>query len=249
MDAAPSIRPTLRQRARPLLPFAVTVVAGVAALWTWSWWRHRARAARRADIEAIDREDAALVRALRDRLAPLRRADVMAAPAGACPPDVTGPLALVEKPVLDWMIDGGSAAPPAATLALRSPVFQHLSGSWIVSADGIEERHAAITALAEARFVAVSTAVITPVTTTGEHSFEGGGAEGEIAIGDLARGQFVCRYHVASQPTAVFSVRALGTPGNPVADERDAIERAYREDANAGLALVAPAATLLLPDR
>lgn len=249
-DDVPSLRP-------PLLPLRA-LLAGVALLAAGTGavlggialrdWRAQRRTEAALQATAQDR---AIAEQIIAHIAALRHADMTAAPTTACPPAVTGKLPLVEKPVLDWLVDDGSEqARPQPTLTVRSPVFHYLDGSRTPSVDdrsAIEARHAAVVALRSARYLAVVSGDATAVTAKSETIFEGGEVDATVAIGEITAGRFVCSVRFTSQPAMILWLRQRSAEANRGAERqaaREAMTRAFQVEASKQLAVVAPGATL-----
>lgn len=249
-DDLPSLRP-------PLLPLRA-LLAGVALLTAGTGaivggialrdWRAQRRTEAALQATAQDR---AIAEQIIAHVAALRHADMTTAPPTACPPGVTGKLPLIEKLVFDWLVDDDSAErQPQLTLAVRSPVFHYLDGSWTPSIDdrrAIEARHAALVALRSARYLAVVSGDATAVTAKSEMIFEGGEVDATVAIGEITAGRFVCSVRFTSQPAMILWLRQRSAEANRGAERhaaREAMTRAFQVEAGKQLASVAPGATL-----
>jgi len=135
-DDVPSLRPSLLPPLGAVVASLglVAVIGGavLGALAIRDWHDQRR-------IEAVQRTSAHS-RAVADQIiahfSALRRANAAGAESTSCPPSVTGKIPVIEKPVLDWLVDDGDdAEQPRPALAVRSPVFHYLDGSRVPGFD------------------------------------------------------------------------------------------------------------------
>ena len=250
-DDVPSLRPSLLPPLGALVVSLglVAVIGGaiVGALAVRTWRDQRR-------IEAAQ-QTSAHSRAVADQIVAhfgaLRRADATGAESTSCPPSVIGKIPVIEKPVLDWLVDDGDAEQPRPALAVRSPVFHYLDGSRVPGFDdatALAARHAALAALRSARYLAVVSGEVMDATEkTDAMLFDGGEVDATVAIGEITGGRFVCAFRFTSQPAVVTWLRPSHRRTDRAADRqasRETMARGFQAEARELLAMVAPGAML-----
>jgi len=252
VDDVPSLRPSLLPPLRSLIIGAGLLTGLAGAVVGALVIRDRCDQRRTEARQQVTAGDRAFTEQIVAHFEALRRADVTAAGSTSCPPGVTGKIPVIEKPVLDWLVDDGSKGKqPRPALPVRSPVFHYLDGSLEPGRDdagALEARRAALAALRTARYLAVVSGDVTDATEERDAMmFEGGEVDATVAIGEITGGQFVCAFRFTSQPARVAWLR----PASKYADRaaarhaiRTAMAQAFQSEAGEQLAMVAPGATL-----
>lgn len=251
-DDVPSLRPSLLPPLGALvasLGLAAVAAGAVLGALAIRDWRDQRR------IEVAQRTTAHS-RAVADQIialfGALRRAEVAGAESTSCPPSVTGKIPMIEKPVLDWLVDdGGDEEQPRPALAVRSPVFHYLDGSRAPGLDdavALESRRAALAALRSARYLAVVSGEVTDATENADAMLlDGGEVDATVAIGEITGGRFVCAFRFTSQPAVATWLRPSRRRADHAAERqatRETMARGFQAEAREQLAMVAPGAML-----
>lgn len=248
MDGDDDLRPALLTRGR--LITIGSVAAGVVLVFFvlprfLRWREDRERAAREAAEAPYRAEQVTLEKQLVERFAPL--VTVPAAAPETCPPEVTGPLPLVQRERLATAVTPNAGYFDGALLS--SPAFLWWTGAWTPSFGDtaqLARRNQAYRELLAAKHIAIfSTAEAKAIKTTGEATFEGGDVAGDLAIVDVATHAAVCRTVIRVQPSFVVAVKQDSVEGDKWAmagAQRDAIADAFWTGVQAQLARMAPGA-------
>lgn len=245
------LRPALLTRGR--LIAIGSVAAGVVLLFFvlprfLRWREDRELAAREAAEAPYRAEQVTLEKQLVARFAPL--AAISGGAPETCPPEVTGPLPLVQRERLAAAVspDAGYFSGPL----LSSPAFLWWTNAWTPSAGATAQfaaRNQAYRDLLAAKHIAIfSTAEAKAIKTTGEATFEGGDLAGDLVIIDVGTHAAVCRTAIRVQPTFVIAVKQDSVEGDRWAmagAQRDAISDAFWTGVGVQLARMAPGAQLV----